>query len=99
MKKPFLHALVAALYIVVLVLIGGAASFIEFKETIMIPMMMLGALVLSVSVMGYLFFAEPLCLFMENRKQEGIAFFLKTVGFFACFVVVFAVVVLLSSIL
>lgn len=57
MKKPFLNALGAAIYIVVIVL--GIASttklFPNAKETLIIPMTMLNLFVLSAAVMGYLY--------------------------------------------
>lgn len=99
MKKPFLYALAAALYIVVIVLViqffGSALK--GQKDTIMIPMTMLSLFVLSAAVMGYLFLSEPFYLFMENRKQEAIVFFAKVVGFFACFVAIFIILLFLNS--
>jgi hypothetical protein len=59
--------------------------------TMLVPMAMLSMFVLSAAIMGYLFLSEPLFLLTENRKQEAIVFFAKIVGFFACFVVVFAI--------
>lgn len=98
MKKPFLHALGAALYIVGIVfvaqIVGGALK--DQNETIIIPMTMLSLFVLSAAVMGFLFLSEPLYLLAENRKQEAITFFAKVVGFFACFVAVFTVLLFLS---
>ncbi len=93
MKKPFLHALTATLYIVDTVLIIQVMAFVlkDQEDTMMIPMTMLSLFVLSAAFMGYLFLSEPLQLLMENRKQEAVAFFAKVVGFFACFVVVFTV--------
>lgn len=89
MKKPFLHALAAALYITCIVLvastIGGALK--AKPDTIIIPMTMLSLFVLSAAVMGFLFVYEPVRLLVENKKQEALIFFGKTVGFFACFVV------------
>ena len=98
MKKPFLHALGAALYIVGIVLVAQAVgSVLKHKpDTIIIPMTMLSLFVLSAAVMGYLFLAEPITLLIENRKREGILFFGKVVAFFACFVVLFAVVLFLQ---
>ncbi len=99
MKKPFLHAFAAALYIVVIVLvIQVAASVLKNQnDTIIIPMTMLSLFVLSAAVMGFLFLSEPLQLLIENRKKEALAFFSKVVGIFACFVVVFVVLLFLSS--
>jgi len=91
MKKPFVNALAAALYIIFIVLlINNGISSLQGK-TIIIPMVMLGLFVLSAAVMGFLFLSEPLQLMMENKKQEAIAFFGKVVGFFACFVVIFII--------
>ena len=99
MKKPFLHALGAALYIVFIVIIMQGASYLLKSQngTFVIPMTVLSLFVLSAAVMGYLFLSEPFYLFMENKKRESIAFFGKTVGFFACFVALFAILVFLTS--
>jgi hypothetical protein len=96
MKKPFLHALGAALYIATLVLVVHATSFLpqSQEESIIIPMTMLGLFVLSAAVMGFLFLSEPLRLLIEGKKQEALAFFGKVVGFFACFVALFAILIL-----
>ena len=97
MKKPFLHAFVAALYIVSIVLVIFQTGQMEVQETVIIPMLMLSLFVFSAAVMGYLFLAEPLQLFLENRKEEAVAFFSKTVMFFACFIVVFVILTFLNS--
>ncbi len=101
MKKPFLHALGAALYIV------GIVSLINFfgsvlkdqEETIVIPMAMLSLFVLSASVVGYLFLSESLYLLIENKKQEAIIFFTKVVGFFAFFVLIFVALLFVIPVL
>jgi len=95
MKKPFLHALTAALYIVFIVsIMSSLSSFMPKEDNIFMPMTMLGLLVLSVAVMGFLFLSEPIYLYMENKKQEAGAFFGKTVGFFALFVVIFLLLII-----
>lgn len=93
MKKPFLHALAAALYIVAIVFVTQlvTSSLKSQNETIIIPMTMLSLFVLSAAVMGFLFLSEPLYLLMDNRKKEAVAFFGKVVGFFACFVVIYTI--------
>lgn len=97
MKKPFLYALGSALYIVGIVsVISFVASALKNqKDTIVIPMVMLSLFVLSAAVMGFLFLSEPLRLLIENKKQEAIVFFFKTVGIFACFVVIFTILLFL----
>lgn len=99
MKKPFLNALLAALYIVGIVLVGQfvGGALKNSVDTIIIPMTMLSLFVLSAAVMGYLFLSESLYLLVENRKQEAISFFAKTVGFFACFVAAFILLLFIVS--
>lgn len=93
MKKPFLYAFIAALYIVAIVLLIQAFGHFlgDQPDTIIIPMTMLSLFVLSAAVMGFLFLSEPLQLLLQNRKQEAVAFFAKVVGFFSCFVAVFVI--------
>jgi len=89
MKKPFLYALAAALYITILVISINALLPLLPQKSIFIPMAMLSLFVLSAAVMGFLFLSEPFRLYMDNKRPEAIAFFAKIVGFFACFVVLF----------
>lgn len=97
-KNPFLHALVAAVYIVLIVfVIDTITSIVALQKTILIPMMMLSLFVLSAAIMGFLFVYEPLQLYFDNRKQEATTFFLKTVGCFACFVALFLMALIYSS--
>ena len=94
MKKPFVYALAAAVYIVLIVSIINILTVFkpEGGEEALIPMMMMLSLfVLSAAVMGFIFLSEPFRLYMEDRKQEEVAFFVRIVGFFACFVVLFLV--------
>lgn len=97
MKKPFLYASGAALYIIIIVLVVQGATFLLKNQngTIIIPMTMLSMFVLSAAVMGFLFLSEPLYLLVENRKKEAIIFFAKIVGIFACFVALFAILLFL----
>ena len=94
MKKPFYYALGAIVYIVLIVLAMSATKYFPQKETIIVPITMLTLFVLSAAVMGFLFLSEPIKLFLEHRKQEAVIFFLKTVGFFACFLAVFVVLLI-----
>ena len=98
MEKPFLHALAAALYIVIIVFVVNAvtSALKSENETIIIPMTMLGLFVLPAAVMGFLFLSEPLILLMANKKREAVVFFAKVVGFFACFVALFTILLFLN---
>lgn len=95
MKKPFIHALAAGLYIAMIVSVIDATGSIVPEDNIAMPMTMLGLFVLSAAIMGYLFLYEPFSLFMENRKQEAVIFFVRTIMFFACCVAVFLILIFL----
>jgi len=51
---------------------------------------MLSLLVLSVTVMGYLFILVPVQLYIDGAKKEAVSFFLRTVGWFAAITAVLA---------
>ncbi|MBX4211097.1 hypothetical protein KW783_03975 [Candidatus Parcubacteria bacterium] len=98
LKNPYINAVLAALYIVTIVFsIQSVTSVIKDRSdnNLLIPMTMLSLFVLSAALMGLLFVYTPLKLFLENQKNEALVFFLKTVGTFACFAVVFVVLLLL----
>lgn len=99
MKKPFLYASGAALYIVIIVLIIQIATALlkTFQGTIIIPMTMLSLFVLSAAIMGFFFLYEPLLLLIEGKKKEAIIFFAKIVGFFACYALLFAILVFIRT--
>lgn len=95
-KKPFLYAIVAAVYIVLVVLV---INFIDnsqqpqMEESILMPMAALGLFVLSAAVMAFLFLSEPLYLFLNNQKKEALEFFGKTLGTFAAILLIFLIFV------
>ena len=84
-KSPILNALLAVLYIhvVVLTIFYGGEYASETPETILIPIAMLSLFVLSAAVMGYLFVAGPVQMYLEGQKKEGINLFIQTVMIFA----------------
>ena len=95
MKKPILYSFVTIVYIVLVVSIINFTGYLELKETILMPMVMLGLFVLSVAIMGFLFLSEPLTLYLDGHKREALVFFGKIVGFFACFIAIISLVVLI----
>lgn len=84
-KNPYINALLAALYIVFVVLLitYGPAYVRDKPDTILAPMAMLSLLVFSVALMGYLFFLQPVALYVEGQKREAVELFTKTLGAFA----------------
>lgn len=52
-------------------------------DTFFAPIVVLSLLTLSVAVMAFLFFYQPLVLFIEGKKKDAVNLFVKTVGIFA----------------
>ncbi|MFA5999949.1 MAG: hypothetical protein WC783_03150 [Candidatus Paceibacterota bacterium] len=87
MKKPFIYALGAVAYIIIVVSFMTYATAGLPETKFLVPVAMLSLFVLSVAMMGFFFLSEPLKLYMDGRKQEAMSFFLKMLGVFASFVV------------
>ena len=99
-KNPFVNALGASGYIVLVVSIINFLSLThkDKPDTIFAPIIFLSLLTLSVSVMAYLFFYQPLQLFIEGKKKQALHLFVQTLGVFAAFTAV-ALLLLISGIL
>lgn len=84
-KNPIINALSASAYIILVV---SVMTFVtqplkNKPDTFFAPIVFLSVLTLSVAVMAFLFFYQPLLLFIEGKKKEAINLFVKTVGVFA----------------
>jgi hypothetical protein len=84
-KNPFYNALFAIAYIMVLItaVFSTPASLVGQRESFFVPIGMLGLLVLSVALMAYLFFYQPVIMLIEGERQKAVKLFLQTVGIFA----------------
>lgn len=99
-KNPFINALGASAYIILVV---SVMTFItqplkDKPDTFFAPIVFLSVLTLSVAVMAFLFFYQPLQLFMEEKKKQAVNLFIKTVGIFAIYTVV-ALILLFSGLI
>ena len=72
-KNPFINALTAVTYIVVLVSImnlipdnGFDSSIVEFVA----PILVISLFTLSAAVMGYVFCYQPLRLYLDGKKEQ-----------------------------
>ena len=94
-RNPYLNALFASAYIVFVVLLitYGPVLVREKPDTILAPMAMLSLLVLSVALMGYIFFFRPALMYLDGQKREAVEFFTKTLVAFA---VITGVIVLIA---
>ncbi len=88
-KNPIINALGAASYIALVVSVINFISQMQMNkpDTAYAPLVFLSLLTLSVTVMAYLFFYQPLQLFIDGKKKEALRLFARTVGVFAIFTV------------
>jgi hypothetical protein len=95
-KNPIINALGASVYIIFIVSVMNFVTqpLRNKPDTFFAPVAVLFMLTLSVSVMAYLFFYQPVILFIEGKKKEAVNLFMKTVGIFSVFTIV--VLILLS---
>jgi len=96
-KNPIINALSASTYIILVVSI---MTFItkplkNKPDTFFAPIAFLSVFTLSVAVMGFLFFYQPVQLLIEGKKKAAVNLFVKTVGIFAAITAV--VLILLFS--
>lgn len=84
-KNPLINALSASGYIILVVTVVtfGTQPLRNKPDTFFAPIIFLSVLTLSVTVMAFLFFYQPLQLFIDGKKKEAIDLFVKTVGIFA----------------
>lgn len=83
--SPAHNALLAIGYIAGIVGLAFLASLFaqDLEESIFMPMGMLSLLVLSVAVMAYLFFYQPIVMLLDGEREKAVKFFLQTVLLFA----------------
>src|SRR3989344_6102311 len=84
-KNPIINALSASAYIILIV---SVMTFVtqplkNKPDTFFAPITFLSVFTLSVVVMAFLFFYQPLMLFIEGKKKQAVSLFVKTVTIFA----------------
>lgn len=105
LKNPFINAFAASSYILIVVVIMNLMTqhlmtqqLSNKPDTFFVPVTVLFMLTLSVAVMGFLFFYQPLLLVIEGKKKEAINLFIKTVGIFAVFTIFVLILLFLGLI-
>lgn len=86
--NPFFNALGAVIYILIVVGIIYALQSPNTPDSIIAPIFLLSLFTLSAAVMAFLFFYQPFKLYFDNHKKEALAYFIKTVGYFATVVLI-----------
>src|ERR1041384_2883538 len=82
--NPFVNALAAAAYIWG---VGWLMDYITVTQqntpyNIVDPIAAISLVVFSAAFMAFLFFYRPVVFLIENKKEEAISFFLKTLATF-----------------
>ncbi len=97
-KNPLVNALGASAYIALVVTIMNVVTrtLRDKPDTFFAPVVFLSLLTLSVTVMAYVFFYQPLQFFMSGKKTEGMKLFVQTVTIF-CALTAVALVLLFSG--
>ena len=92
-KNPLINALGASVYIVLVITVMTfvTQSLQNKPDTFFAPIVFLSLLTLSVAVMAFLFFYQPLMLFIEGKKKAALNLFVKTLGIFAAVTVILLV--------
>lgn len=97
-KNPFLNALSASLYIVLVsTFMFYGTQIIGPEDSVAAPIAMLSLFTLSAAVMGYIFLGQPVLLYLDGKKKEAVKLFLNTVAVFAVITVI-CLALLLSGI-
>ncbi len=83
-SNPYIHAICAAAYIggVALLISHIASLHHDTPDNLIGSIAFISLVVFSAAVMAFLFFYRPVVLLVENKKQEAISFFLKTLATF-----------------
>ena len=99
-KNPIINAISASLYITLIVLTMTSVTqpLRNKPDTFFTPIVFLSVLTLSVAVMAFLFFYQPILLFIEGKKKEAVRLFLQTTGIFGIITLV-ALILLFSGLI
>jgi hypothetical protein len=75
------HAVLVYAYIACIALfLSNAQTMFGDQKTFLIPIAMLMLLVLSVAIMGILIFGNPVLLYLDGKKKEGLMFLGYIIG-------------------
>ncbi|HYF13224.1 MAG TPA: hypothetical protein VD928_02930 [Candidatus Paceibacterota bacterium] len=98
-KNPFINALLAALYIsLIATFLFYGPEKLEQAETPLIPIAMLSLFVFSAAVMGFLFFYQPVQMYLDGAKKEAAALFISELGVFGAITVIFIAILFFASV-
>ncbi len=84
-KNPVVNALAAALYIALVssVMFFGTKHLPPANDTVLDPIAFLSLFSLSAAAMAFIFFYQPVLLFLEGQKIASVKLLVQTLGAFA----------------
>ncbi|HET8581258.1 MAG TPA: hypothetical protein VFL98_02205 [Candidatus Paceibacterota bacterium] len=94
---PFSSAGIAAAYICGIVLLIGLTSGLELDNGLLGAIIVLSLLVCSVSVMGMLFFYQPVRMLLGGKADEALRFFLTTLAWFIGIMLAIVIIVFIAD--
>jgi len=99
-KNPLINALSASGYIVLVVSIMNIITQTQRNkpDTTFAPIIFLSLFTLSVSIMAFIFFYQPLQLLIKGKSKEAVRLFTQTVGVFAVITII-GLILLFSGII
>lgn len=80
-KHPAINAIAASAYIILVSFI--MTNLGPDPRGVLAPILFLSMFTLSAAVMGYLFFLQPVLMYLDGKKKEAVLFLSQTIGFFA----------------
>lgn len=97
-KNPFVNALGASAYIAIVGFVMSTITHTQRNkpDTFMAPITVMSVLTLSVAVMAFIFFYQPIQLFISGKKKEGLKLFTQTVGIFGAMTAIVLILLFLG---
>jgi hypothetical protein len=94
-KNPFVNAIAAIVYIIIVALIMFfGIEHSKPANTIIVPITVVSLFSLSAATMAYIFFYQPLQLYLDGKKKIATDLFLKTLAIFAAITAVLLILLL-----
>src|SRR5262245_41781780 len=97
-KNSVLNALAASLYIALIAsVMFFAPKSVDATPTVLVPIAVLSLFCLSAAVMAYIFFYNPVLMYLDGQKKEAVKLGVRTVGAFAVVTAIFLLALLFSN--
>ena|SRR3989338_5612799 len=97
-KNPFVNALLASGYIsLVASAMYYSPKYAGSVDAVIVPVTILSLFVLSAVMMAFLFFYQPIQLYLDGAKKESVSLILRTTVIFAVITGLLIIALVISS--